>query len=181
MADARLVDANTSFASFSHILDARILRALADLGFAKPTLVQSKAIPLALDNKDILARARTGSGKTAAYCIPLVQKVLTAKSVSTVFALRVPVKNTKNYLFIRQNNALERATRALVLVPTRELSEQVHNHLKSLTRYCEEEVRLANVCAGTSNNIQRYVVSKYAAMKNSHMVAALCSRTHQTL
>ena len=86
MPDARLVDSKATFASFSHILDARLLRALADLGFAKATLVQSKAIPLALENRDILARARTGSGKTAAYCIPVVQKVLNAKSVrSTSF------------------------------------------------------------------------------------------------
>lgn len=83
MADARLVDNKTSFTSFSHILDSRLLRALADLGFAKPTLVQTKAIPIALENRDILARARTGSGKTAAYCIPTVQKILNAKSVST--------------------------------------------------------------------------------------------------
>ena len=82
MPDARLLDAKATFASFSHILDARLLRALADLGFAKPTLVQSKAIPLALENKDVLARARTGSGKTAAYCIPVVQKILNVKSVS---------------------------------------------------------------------------------------------------
>ena len=81
MPDARLVDSKATFTQFGHILDARILRALADLGFARPTLVQTKAIPLALENRDILARARTGSGKTAAYCIPLVQKVLNAKSV----------------------------------------------------------------------------------------------------
>lgn len=81
MPDERLVDSKATFAQFGHILDARILRALADLGFARPTLVQTKAIPLALENRDILARARTGSGKTAAYCIPLVQKVLNAKSV----------------------------------------------------------------------------------------------------
>ena len=91
MPDARLVDLKATFASFSHILDARILRALADMGFARPTLVQSKAIPLALENRDILARARTGSGKTAAYCIPVVQKVLRAKSVSlplNIYAIR---------------------------------------------------------------------------------------------
>lgn len=81
MPDARLVDSKATFASFSHLLDARILRALADMGFARPTLVQSKAIPIALENRDILARARTGSGKTAAYCIPAVQKVLSAKEV----------------------------------------------------------------------------------------------------
>lgn len=76
------MDPKTTFASFAHILDARILRGLADLGFARPTLVQAKAIPLALENRDILARARTGSGKTAAYCIPIIQKILSAKSVS---------------------------------------------------------------------------------------------------
>lgn len=85
MSDERLVDTQTTFASFANILDQRILRALADLGFARPTLVQAKAIPLALESRDILARARTGSGKTAAYCVPLVQKILNlnAKSVGT--------------------------------------------------------------------------------------------------
>jgi ATP-dependent RNA helicase DDX56/DBP9 len=79
--DARLVDSKSTFASFSHILDTRLLRALADLGFSRPTLVQSKVIPLALEGRDILARARTGSGKTAAYCIPVTQKILSAKAV----------------------------------------------------------------------------------------------------
>lgn len=88
MPDARLVDSKATFTQLAHILDARILRALADLGFARPTLVQTKAIPLALENRDILARARTGSGKTAAYCIPLVQKVLNAKSVRPPSILR---------------------------------------------------------------------------------------------
>ena len=85
MAEARLIDAKLTFASFSHLLDDRLLRALADMGFARPTLVQSKAIPLALESRDILARARTGSGKTAAYCIPIVQKILSAKAVG-IFA-----------------------------------------------------------------------------------------------
>jgi ATP-dependent RNA helicase DDX56/DBP9 len=81
MADSRLIDVKSTFASFSHLLDDRLLRALADMGFARPTLVQSKAIPLALESRDILARARTGSGKTAAYCIPIVQKLLSMKDV----------------------------------------------------------------------------------------------------
>lgn len=97
MPDSRLVDQKATFASFAHILDARLLRALADLGFARPTLVQTKAIPLALENKDILARARTGSGKTAAYCIPVVQKVLNAKSVS--FTVLVAISSGKQSLF----------------------------------------------------------------------------------
>ena len=79
MADESLVESSTTFGSFSHLLDARVLRALADMGFAHPTLIQAKSIPLALENRDILARARTGSGKTAAYCVPLIQKILNAK------------------------------------------------------------------------------------------------------
>ena len=118
MLDARLVNAKASFSDFANILDTRVLRALADLGFAKPTLVQSKAIPLALENKDILARARTGSGKTAAYCIPVVQKILNAK----------------------QQDDASSATRALILVPTRELSEQVSSHLRGILAYCADEV-----------------------------------------
>jgi ATP-dependent RNA helicase DDX56/DBP9 len=57
-------------------LDERLLRAIEKLNFEKPTLVQETAIPLALQGKDILAKARTGSGKSAAYCIPIIQKIL---------------------------------------------------------------------------------------------------------
>jgi superfamily II DNA/RNA helicase len=78
-----------TFAAFAHLLSPLILRSLADLGLSRPTLVQHKVIPLALENRDVLVRARTGSGKTAAYCIPLVQKILNAKTVCTLCA-RLP-------------------------------------------------------------------------------------------
>jgi ATP-dependent RNA helicase DDX56/DBP9 len=65
-------------------LDTRILRALADQAFVKPTLVQAKAIPLALEGKDILCRARTGSGKTVAYCVPILERVLAGRKVVSV-------------------------------------------------------------------------------------------------
>lgn len=61
------------------------LQAVADLGWAQPTLIQEKAIPLALEGKDLLARARTGSGKTAAYAVPLIQRILTSKQVRHPF------------------------------------------------------------------------------------------------
>jgi superfamily II DNA/RNA helicase len=80
-ADPHSAELTFSSAPFS-TLDPRVSRALADLSFAHPTLVQAKAIPLLLEGKDVLARARTGSGKTAAYCVPAVQKILDAKSVS---------------------------------------------------------------------------------------------------
>lgn len=128
------MDKNLTFGSFSHLLDARLLRALADQNFARPTLVQAKAIPLALQGKDILARARTGSGKTAAYCLPVVQKILSLKSVQDV----------------------SQATRALILVPTRELSEQVSACLKSLSKYCGKQILIVNV---TSSELQRNLLA----------------------
>ncbi|KAG6854245.1 hypothetical protein C0991_008938 [Blastosporella zonata] len=141
MAEARLVDSKATFASFSHLLDARLLRALADAGFARPTLVQAKAIPLALESRDILARARTGSGKTAAYCVPIVQKILSAKS-------SLPAEDPSR-----------QATRALILVPTRELSEQVSAYLRGLLAYCESDVTISNMSTGTTTHLQRTLLS----------------------
>ncbi|KAG8931441.1 ATP-dependent DNA/RNA helicase [Tulasnella sp. 418] len=141
MPEASLVDDEITFSAFSHLLDTRILRALADLGFARPTLVQTKAIPLALEGRDILARARTGSGKTAAYCIPIVQKVLTSKASVT-------------------STDSSRGTRALILVPTRELAEQVTSHLKSLLRYCDKEISCMNIATGTSSQLQKMLLAE---------------------
>ncbi|NXF89143.1 DDX56 helicase, partial [Eubucco bourcierii] len=62
---------------FEHMgLDGRLLRAVAELGWATPTAIQAQAIPLALEGRDLLARARTGSGKTGAYGLPLLQHLL---------------------------------------------------------------------------------------------------------
>lgn len=58
-----------------------LFQAVADLGWSQPTLIQEKAIPLALEGKDLLARARTGSGKTAAYAVPVIQRILASKQV----------------------------------------------------------------------------------------------------
>ncbi|KAF9480534.1 DEAD-domain-containing protein [Pholiota conissans] len=141
MAEPHLVDKKATFTSLSHILDARILRALADAGFARPTLVQAKAIPLALESRDILARARTGSGKTAAYCIPVVQKILSAKST------------------LAPDDENRQVTRSLILVPTRELAEQVSKYLKSILVYCDKEITISNVTSGTTSHLQRTLLS----------------------
>ena len=60
-------------------LDDRILKAIAKLGWCEPTLIQQKAIPFILDGKDVLAKGRTGSGKTGAFAIPVIQKILDGK------------------------------------------------------------------------------------------------------
>ncbi|KAI9918290.1 hypothetical protein PsorP6_011706 [Peronosclerospora sorghi] len=79
------------------------------------------AIPLALQGKDLLVRARTGSGKTAAFALPLLHKILQHKQ--------------------DKSNA-EPAVRALVLVPTKELVEQIRRHMMELMYYCQDTVTL---------------------------------------
>lgn len=130
------------FNVFAHILDPRLLRALADLGYGIPTPIQQKAIPLALAGKDILARARTGSGKTLAYGLPLLQKVLDAKAA------------------VAKSDPNHQLTRALVLVPTRELAEQVFRHLSVVIEYVRDDVRLVNVARDASDKVQRLLLSE---------------------
>ena len=74
-------------------LDDRILKAIAKLGWVNPTLIQERAIPLVIEGKDLLARGRTGSGKTGAFCIPLIQRILEVKSSSSSSgAVQVKIK-----------------------------------------------------------------------------------------
>ncbi|XP_036385386.1 probable ATP-dependent RNA helicase DDX56 [Megalops cyprinoides] len=116
-------------------LDDRLLKALADLGWAQPTLIQEKAIPLALDGKDLLARARTGSGKTAAYAVPVIQRILTSKQT-----------------------VREQAVRALILVPTKELGQQVQAMIRQLTAYCARDVRVADISGKADLSAQRPIL-----------------------
>ncbi|XP_038071107.1 probable ATP-dependent RNA helicase DDX56 [Patiria miniata] len=113
-------------------LDDRILKAIAKLGWSKPTLIQERAIPLALEGKDLLARARTGSGKTAAYAIPLVQRILSSKQT-----------------------AREQAVRAVVMVPSRELCSQAYKNILELTSCCSREVKCADVSVQVDLAAQR--------------------------
>lgn len=57
-------------------------QAVAKLGWLEPTPIQEKAIPILLEGKDVLLRARTGSGKTGAFAIPVIQRILNSKQVS---------------------------------------------------------------------------------------------------
>lgn len=67
-------------------LDPRLLQGIAKQKFNTPTPVQREAIPLALEGRDILARAKTGSGKTAAYLLPVLHLILKQKQVSIIEA-----------------------------------------------------------------------------------------------
>jgi ATP-dependent RNA helicase DDX56/DBP9 len=103
-------------------LDPRLLQALVKLDFSHPTLVQRSVIPLALQGKDILARARTGSGKTVAYLLPIIHKILAANTPANTPAIM-----------------------ALILVPTRELAHQIDLNITELTRYCSEQINKVNL------------------------------------
>ncbi len=88
-------------------LDARILRAITDMGFEEASPIQAQSIPLELEGLDVIGQAQTGTGKTAAFGIPLLQKV--------------DPKNKK--------------LQAMILCPTRELAIQVSEEIRRLAKY----------------------------------------------
>lgn len=77
--------AEPSFAELG--LDPRLLQAIAAQNFKKPTAVQHKAVPLALDGQDVLVRAQCGSGKTMVYVLSILSSILGRKSVRSSIAL----------------------------------------------------------------------------------------------
>jgi ATP-dependent RNA helicase RhlE len=83
--------------------DAKILEGLDNMGYTKPTPIQEQAIPVILNNKDLIACAQTGTGKTAAYILPILQKILHAK---------------------------HRHLNTLVIAPTRELAQQIDQQIE---------------------------------------------------
>ena len=96
-------------------LAPQILKALAEFGYTTPTPIQAQAIPLVLEGRDLMAGAQTGTGKTAAFALPLLQKLLPLASSSTS-----PAKHP---------------VRALILTPTRELAIQVEESVKVYAKH----------------------------------------------
>ena len=100
-----------SFAALG--LHPHLLRAVADLGFSQPTPIQQAAIPPALAGRDLLACAMTGSGKTAAFLLPILQQLMGEPPAAPG----------------------GRRTRALIIAPTRELAAQIDEHRRDLGRH----------------------------------------------
>jgi superfamily II DNA/RNA helicase len=98
-----------SFSSFA--LDERLLKAVEACGFTQPSDIQQQAIPLAIEGRDLMASAPTGTGKTAAFVLPTLQRLLSEK----------PDKGN--------------GPRVLVLTPTRELAKQVDDNIYKLTKF----------------------------------------------
>ncbi|MDB5867795.1 MAG: box helicase-like [Polaromonas sp.] len=116
---------------FSPALLPPLLRAITENGYLAPTAIQSEAIPAILQGRDLVASAQTGSGKTAAFALPLLHRLAEAPAAGRV-----------------------RRIRGLVLVPTRELAAQVGEAIVSLAKYLPQRVKVAVVFGGVSINPQ---------------------------
>ena len=112
-------DADSSFARFG--LDERLERAVSAAGYEIPTPVQLATIPIGLSGRDLIGTAQTGTGKTAAFVLPILQHILS-------------------------NPVRQPCTRALVLTPTRELAEQISESFKELGKFTK--IRTATVYGG---------------------------------
>jgi len=104
-------------------LSADLLRAVEEQGYNEATPIQQKAIPLILDGKDVLAGAQTGTGKTAAFTLPLLQR-------------------------LNKKSNGPRCIRALILTPTRELAAQVHESVKTYGK--QRPLRSMEIYGGVS-------------------------------
>ena len=113
--------------SFSQLqLDPHLAKAVAEMGYESMTPIQAQAIPVVLSGQDVMGAAQTGTGKTAAFSLPLLQRMLKHENSSTSPA-RHPV-------------------RALVLLPTREFADQVAQQVKLYAKYTQ--LRCAVVFGG---------------------------------
>ncbi|XP_060569499.1 probable ATP-dependent RNA helicase DDX56, partial [Ruditapes philippinarum] len=118
-------------------IDDRLLKAISKLGWSSPTPIQERAIPLALEGKDVLAQARTGSGKTGAFVIPVIQKILASKQMAT-----------------------EQSVKAIILTPTKELCSQAHKNIQELTTSCSREIRCVDISPQVPLPTQRPMLSE---------------------
>ncbi|PWK38129.1 DEAD/DEAH box helicase [Cupriavidus plantarum] len=119
-----------TFDSFG--LDTRIVRALTEQGYSKPTPIQAQAIPVVLLGKDVMGAAQTGTGKTAGFALPIIQRLLPMANASASPA-RHPV-------------------RALMLTPTRELADQVYDNVARYAKHTD--LRSTVVFGGVDMNPQ---------------------------
>lgn len=114
-------------------LSRPLLKAINELGFSHPTPIQASTVPVALMGKDICACAATGTGKTAAYMLPILERLIYRPQQAAV-------------------------TRVLILTPTRELAIQVHSVTKTLCKHTNIQVCLAT--GGLDSKIQEAALRK---------------------
>ncbi|AUT60057.1 DEAD/DEAH box helicase [Paraburkholderia terrae] len=130
MSDTETTPTNATFDQFG--LHADILKAIAEQGYTTPTPIQAEAIPVVLGGRDVMGAAQTGTGKTAGFSLPIIQRLLPLASTSASPA-RHPV-------------------RALILTPTRELADQVAANVQAYAKHTS--LRSAVVFGGVDMNPQ---------------------------
>ena len=127
-------------------LDARLTRAVNQMGIESPTLIQSQSIPIALTGKDILARAPTGSGKTLAYVLPVLHKILNYSAAAG--------ERSGDFISVQ----------AVILVPTKELALQVTSVVDRISRYCTKDaLRFCNLAQEDSLTLQQAALQATSA------------------
>lgn len=104
-------------------LKPEILRAIRDAGYVEPTPIQAQAIPIVLKGRDLLGCAQTGTGKTAAFALPTLQRLMNTPSKE-----RLNIINNNKYKIIRK-------IRMLILSPTRELAIQIGDSFRIYGKY----------------------------------------------
>lgn len=135
-------------------LDTRVREALKDLSWEAPTAVQSACVPLALRGKDISIQSRTGSGKTGAFVIPAVQRIISERE--------------------RQGSGTPLATPcALILVPSVELCEQTVEAAKDIAKYVRPRLAIDNLTAGGPITAAR-VRSGHIIVSTAALLAKAC-------
>ena len=123
-----------SFSNFN--LSKLIIKALSELEYYTPTKVQEKVIPIALNGHDIFVNSETGSGKTACFLLPIVQRIILSRKSN---------ENKKNKIN-NKNNLIQ--NQALIIVPTRELALQCNEMLTKFLKYID--LNFVFLCGGLS-------------------------------
>ncbi|HNC85898.1 MAG TPA: DEAD/DEAH box helicase [Agitococcus sp.] len=120
--------------TFSHLgIDSLLVKAVNELNYQQPTPIQQTAIPAILQGRDVVAGAETGSGKTAAFALPLLQRLSQQAQTSQAKGNQI---------------------RALILAPTRELAIQIGQAINSYGQYLQPRLKVCTVFGGVSINPQ---------------------------
>ena len=136
----------SDFASFS--FSSKIFSAIQTVGYKEPTDVQEEAIPAILEGKDVLARAETGSGKTAAFVLPLLEGII-RRNIKLAAIMAKKGQNTENRHFNKKN-----VVDVVVLVPTRELAIQIREEFDRFSEGAEPSIKCLSVYGGVKINPQ---------------------------
>jgi len=135
----QVVPAPTGIDRFDQLeLDSTLLRAVRELRYERPTPIQARAIPIVLGGKDLLGCAQTGTGKTAAFALPILDRLLRSRAPGEA----------------------RRPIRALVLAPTRELASQIAEDFQNCGRYTA--VRACVIFGGVSQRRQEQDLARGA-------------------